>query len=84
MPGMRKPQALPKLTDDHRQSWDNVFNDPLLSVERMKQKGLAGDIGGTDARSLYWKVWSPFLDPQVPGFPCDTCSQRFILSTSQV
>ncbi|KAJ8324746.1 hypothetical protein O5D80_006983 [Batrachochytrium dendrobatidis] len=46
-----------------RQAWDRILQDPLLSTDYLRDKGMAGAIGNDDLRSLYWKI---YLDI-VPG-----------------
>ncbi|KND04397.1 uncharacterized protein SPPG_00128 [Spizellomyces punctatus DAOM BR117] len=41
--------------------WNNVFSDPMLSMDRLKERGIAGDIGDDDLRSLYWKIFLEYL-----------------------
>jgi hypothetical protein len=36
--------------------WDYIFNDPLLSMDLVKDRGLKGLIASETLRSLYWKV----------------------------
>ena len=44
-----------------RQAWDRILQDPLLSTDYLRDKGMAGAIGNDDLRSLYWKVRFPNL-----------------------
>ncbi|KAI8816106.1 rab-GTPase-TBC domain-containing protein [Fimicolochytrium jonesii] len=41
--------------------WQDLFGDPLLSLERVRAKGTSGYITDDSLRSLYWRVYLEFL-----------------------
>ncbi|KAI9103086.1 rab-GTPase-TBC domain-containing protein [Phlyctochytrium arcticum] len=41
--------------------WTEIFDDPMLSMDLLKERGLRGEIRDGSLRSLYWKIYLDYL-----------------------
>ncbi|KAJ3327485.1 hypothetical protein HDU76_011722 [Blyttiomyces sp. JEL0837] len=52
----------PQSSQDVRAAWGKFFDDPMLSMDRIRDIGLRGGFGdGHHCRSLYWKIYLEYL-----------------------
>ncbi|KAJ3147546.1 TBC1 domain, member 5 [Geranomyces michiganensis] len=56
--------------------WRTVLDDPLLSLDRLKVRGLAGELDSNSLRSLYWKIYLEYLPLSSDAWPLLLAKER--------
>ncbi|KAI8919842.1 rab-GTPase-TBC domain-containing protein [Powellomyces hirtus] len=66
---MRSPEELTR-------GWRALYDDPMLSLERLKERGIAGELTDTSLRSLYWKIYLEYLPLSSDAWPLLLSKER--------
>ncbi|KAJ3163738.1 TBC1 domain, member 5 [Geranomyces variabilis] len=62
--------------DELTAGWRAVLDDPLLSLDRLKVRGLAGELDDHSLRSLYWKIYLEYLPLSSDAWPLLLAKER--------